>query len=110
IEVSAMIRSPMQFSRAGPIPACRRSSYTHNHAIGTSPKVAMPISARSPSRKLGFEKSVDNEERIAANDFGKTHESGIAVHVVVLHDPHRPGPQHLDHAVEQCLLCQSGAR
>jgi hypothetical protein len=51
--------------------------------------------------------SADNGERIAADDFGKADESGIGVHVVVLHEPHRPCPEDFDNAVEQCLLGQS---
>jgi hypothetical protein len=58
-----------------------------------------------PETKIGV--SADDRERIAADHFGKADESGAGVLVVVLHDPHRPGPKDIDRTVEQCLLGQS---
>jgi hypothetical protein len=54
----------------------------------------------------------DDRERIAADDLGKADERGPRVIVMVLDDPHRPGPQHVDDAVDQRLLrlAHSGRR
>ena len=52
----------------------------------------------------------DDRERITTDDLGKADERRAGVVVVVLHDPHRPGPQHLDSTIEQRPLGQSGTR
>jgi hypothetical protein len=62
-----------------------------------------------PETRIGI--LADDRERIAADDLCKADEHRVGVLVVVLHDPHRPGPEHLDRAVEQGRpLCQSDTR
>jgi hypothetical protein len=57
--------------------------------------------------KTGIRVFADDRKRIPADNFRKADEPRVGVLVMVLHDPHRPGPQHFDRAVEQRLLSQS---
>ena len=109
LRFSAMLRSAMRSRRAGSIPACHRSACRHSHGVGTSQPVARRILARSQSRRsgLGYWPTIDNGSR---RTISAKQTSAELVLVVVLHDPHRPGPEHVDRAVEQGPLCQSDTR
>jgi hypothetical protein len=52
----------------------------------------------------------DDRERITQTTSAKQTSGAELVLVVVLDDPHRPRPEHLDRAVEQGALCQSDTR